>query len=91
MRRQNGENCQWDDSMVVNGIKKTEFLKRNVVKVSTAKKKKKCAVFSMKQFGTEQAMISWTSDAPTCETFKCLYMYTLRFNHSSSNQSCVRI
>lgn len=47
----------------------------------------------LKQFGTEQAMISWTSDAPPCEMFnlKCLYMYTLHYNNSSSKQSYVRI
>ena len=90
MRRQNGENRQRGDSMVVNGLKNRIFKKKCSEAGFYRIKKKKCAVFSMKQFGTEQAMISRTSDAP-CEMFKCLYMYTLCFNHCSSNQSCVRI
>jgi len=43
----------------------------------------------LKQFGTEQAMIS------PCEMLsddlKCLYMYTLHYNNSSRKQSYVGI
>lgn len=46
----------------------------------------------LKKFGTEQAMISWMSDTPPREMFnpKCLYVYMLCYNYSSSEQSYVR-